>query len=299
MSANPIISMSSYAAARHFETPGFITSDPDRGELFDFLIALQTSMDVQQLLEMFSLRLQADYAHRGVRFESIWSDVVLSPKNFAFGQTGGHCKRMLLHAGGHELGWLEIFSDEAPNRNQQRVLDRLLGCLMHPLHNAIRFQRLENQALQDDLTGVGNRTALDKALTREIARAERRDDAGALALMVLDLDGFKALNDEHGHLAGDASLRRFARVLQKHLRDSDQLFRYGGDEFVIILPDADEISARDIARRLEERIAEDHTGIRLRASSGVAEWRPGMGARQLFAAADNAMYERKRRRKAG
>ncbi len=298
MSANPIISLSGYAAARHLETAGFIGGDPDRAELFDFLIALQTSMDVQQLLETFSLRLQSDYAHRGIRFETVWSDVIQSPRDFAFGQVGGHCKRMLLQAAGQELGWLEIYSSSAPDNGQQRTLDRLLACLMHPLHNALRYQKLQRQALQDDLTGVGNRTAMDRALRSEIARAERRDEPGALALMVLDLDGFKALNDDHGHLAGDDSLRRFARVLLKHLRDSDQLFRYGGDEFVVILPDANEQAAREIAQRLEERVAAEGSGLPLRASSGVAEWRREMGPRQLFAAADAAMYERKRDRKA-
>lgn len=296
MSANPIISLSGYTAARNFETTGFIGNDPDRAELFDFLIALQTSLDVQQLLETFSLRLQADFAHRGIRLETFWNDVIQSPSDFAFGQVGGHCKRMLLQVGGQELGWLEIFASDAADSRQQRTIDRLLACLIHPLYNAIRYERLTRQAMLDDLTGVGNRAAMSKALGHEIARAERREDDSALSLMVLDLDGFKALNDDHGHLAGDQALRRFARSLNKHLRETDQLFRYGGDEFVVILPDADAKAAGDIARRLAAKVAEDCREPVLRASSGVAQWCPGMSARGLFAAADEAMYRSKRER---
>lgn len=294
MSANPIISLSGYAAARNFETSGFIGNDPDRAELFDFLIALQTSLDVQQLLETFSLRLQADFAHRGLRLETFWNDVVQSPNDFAFGQVGGHCKRTLLQVGGQELGWLEIFAPHAPDQRQQTVLDRLLACLLHPLFNAIRYERLNRQAMLDDLTGVGNRAALNKALSQEIARAERREEDGVLSLMVLDLDAFKALNDDHGHLAGDQALRRFARTLNKHLRETDQLFRYGGDEFVAILPEADAEAAGEIARRLEAKVAEECSDPALKASSGVAQWRTGMTARELFAAADETMYRNKR-----
>lgn len=297
MSANPIVSMAGYSAARSFEPAGLVGNDPDRAELFDFLIALQTSTEVPVLLETFSLRLQADYAHRGVRFESLWPDSAQSPPEFIFGQLGGHCKRLLLHVNGHELGWMEIFSCEPPDVGQQRIIDRLLACLMHPLQNAIRFQRLARQAMLDDLTGIGNRAALAKALGHEIARAERREDDNALALMVFDLDGFKALNDSHGHLVGDEGLRQFARVLRKHLRDTDQLFRYGGDEFVAILPDADEASGREIAARLELQVQAECVKPALQTSIGVAQWTRGMSGRDLFKAADAAMYAGKQRKR--
>ncbi|MFW5816173.1 MAG: GGDEF domain-containing protein [Wenzhouxiangella sp.] len=291
--------MAGYSAARGFEPSGLIGNDPDRAELFDFLIALQTSLEVPVLLETFSLRLQADYPHRGVRFEALWADSAHSQPEFVFGQLGGHCKRLLLHVSGQELGWLEIFSSVPPEIGQQRVIDRLLACLIHPLQNAIRFQRLSCQAMLDDLTGIGNRAALIKALGHEIARAERKEEHGALAMMVLDLDGFKELNDCQGHLVGDEGLRQFARVLRKHLRDTDQLFRYGGDEFVVILPDADEAAGREIAARLEQRVRAECVKPALRTSTGVAQWQRGMTGRDLFKAADAAMYISKQLKKAG
>ena len=75
--------------------------------------------------------------------------------------------------------------------------------------------------------------------------------------MVFDLDGFKELNDRMGHLVGDEGLRQFARVLKKYLRDSDQLFRYGGDEFVVILPDADKKAGLEIAQRLQTKLIDE------------------------------------------
>lgn len=297
MSANPIISMAGYSASRSFEPAHLFGGDPDRADLFDFLVGLQTSMEIPVLLETFSLRLQADYAHRGVRFETLWAEAGQSSNEFVFGQLGGHCKRLLLHAGGQELGWLEIYSSTGPDPAQQRIIDRLLACLIHPLQNAIRLQRLSRQAMLDDLTGVGNRSALIKALRHEIARAERREEYSALALMVLDLDGFKELNDRQGHLVGDEGLRQFARVLKKHLRDTDQLFRYGGDEFVVILPDADEAAGLEIAARLEARVGAECVKPALRTSTGVAQWKRGMSGRDLFQAADAAMYDRKQQKR--
>ncbi|MFP4207423.1 MAG: GGDEF domain-containing protein [Wenzhouxiangella sp.] len=298
MSANPIISMTGYSATRGFEPAGLIGNDPDRADLFDFLIALQTSLEVPVLLETFSLRLQADYAHRGVRLETLWADADETAREFMFGQSGGRCRRMLLHVGGHELGWMEIFSSTPPNTSEQRIIDRLLACLIHPLQNAIRFHRLSRQAMLDDLTGVGNRAALNRALGHEIARAERREDGAPLALMLLDLDGFKELNDRLGHLVGDEGLRQFARVLRKHLRDSDQLFRYGGDEFVVILPDADASAGREIGERLHQRLINECNDPVVRATIGVAQWRRGMSGKELFEAADQAMYARKQQKRA-
>lgn len=298
MSANPIISMTGYSAARSFDPAGHMGNDPDRAELFDFLIALQTSLDVSVLIETFSLRLQADYAHRGVRLETLWANDGETTQDYIFGQSGGRCRRMLLHVGGHELGWLEIFSPVPPDTHQQQIIDRLLACLIHPLHSAIRFQRLNRQAMLDDLTGVGNRAAMNRALGQEIARAERREDDVALSLMVFDLDGFKELNDRMGHLVGDDGLRQFARVLKKHLRDSDQLFRYGGDEFVVVLPDADENAALEIADRLQQRLIAECTNPVLGASIGVAQWQRGMSAKELFRATDQAMYATKQQKRA-
>jgi len=299
MSANPIIANTDYAAAFSFESAGWIGNVPDRAELFDFLTELQRSLDVATLLEIFSLKLQAHYRHRGIRLETRCDGADETAREFVIGQSGGRRGlKNLLHVGEHELGWLEIFSATSPDDDQQRTIDRLLACLIHPLQNAVRFHRLSHQVMLDDLTGVGNRTALNRALSHEIARAERSGDGAGFALMLLDLDGFKALNDRHGHLVGDECLRQFARIVEKNLRDSDQLFRYGGDEFVIILPDANAAAGREIGERLQQRLVAECNAPAVRATIGVAQWRHGMTSQALINAADQAMYARKPQKRA-
>lgn len=110
---------------------------------------------------------------------------------------------------------------------------------------------LAQQATTDPLTGLGNRRALDEAMRREARRGERTGRPAALLL--LDLDGFKAVNDRYGHHLGDALLQAFATVLARRTRqDLDGIFRLGGDEFVVLMPEADEAGARLAARRIRD-----------------------------------------------
>lgn len=154
-------------------------------------------------------------------------------------------------------------------------------------------------ALMDDLTGVANRRHLLQRLTEECARSERSGDP--FSLLVIDLDGFKGINDTHGHAAGDACLQHFTLMAQTRLRPGDLLARTGGDEFCIVLPSSTLRDATMIARRVLEVCradAENCAGgdIPISVSIGVAQWTRGMGAfpDRLIAAADHALYEAKR-----
>ena len=165
------------------------------------------------------------------------------------------------------------------------------------------MDRLRNEvadlALLDDLTGVGNRRYLLQRLTEECARSVRSNQP--FALLVIDLDGFKAINDTHGHAAGDACLQHFTLMAQTRLRPSDMLARTGGDEFCIVLPSSTLREGAMIARRVLEvcRVdAEQCTGndIPVAVSIGVAQWAPEIGAfpDRLIAAADHALYDAKK-----
>lgn len=154
-------------------------------------------------------------------------------------------------------------------------------------------------ALMDDLTGVANRRHLLQRLTEECARSERSGDA--FSLLVIDLDGFKGINDTHGHAAGDACLQHFTLMAQTRLRTGDLLARTGGDEFCIVLPSSTLREGAMIARRVLEVCrtdAEQCSGfdIPISVSIGVAQWTSSMGAfpDRLIAAADHALYEAKR-----
>jgi diguanylate cyclase (GGDEF)-like protein len=160
-----------------------------------------------------------------------------------------------------------------------------------------REAHLEQLSRTDPLTGLMNRREFFDALDREIRRAERR---GAwLSVAILDLDHFKAVNDQYGHLAGDAVLIAAAHALGEVMRREDSLARYGGEEFVLLLPDTDAPGARAVAERCRARLQSlqievEGTPIRVTASFGVAARGPGVGGEALVRAADDALYRAKR-----
>jgi diguanylate cyclase (GGDEF)-like protein len=204
----------------------------------------------------------------------------------------------LLHIGGE-------FSFILPNSMQSVVVLALLflsmtwnfGCLM------MAIDRLRNEvadvALLDDLTGVGNRRHLLRRLTEECARSERSGEA--FSLLVIDLDGFKQINDTYGHAAGDACLQHFTLMAQTRLRPGDMLARTGGDEFCVVLPASTLREGAMIARRILDVCREDAEAcvgddIPISLSIGVAQWTREMGLfpDRLIAAADHALYAAKR-----
>jgi diguanylate cyclase (GGDEF)-like protein len=154
-------------------------------------------------------------------------------------------------------------------------------------------------ALLDDLTGVGNRRHLLARLSEECARSERSGEP--FALLVIDLDGFKAINDTYGHAAGDACLQHFTLMTQTRLRPGDMLARTGGDEFCVVLPASTLREGAMIARRIVTVCREDAgqcvgADIPVSVSIGVAQWTAEMGAFPdlLIAAADHALYDAKK-----
>jgi diguanylate cyclase (GGDEF)-like protein len=165
------------------------------------------------------------------------------------------------------------------------------------------IDRLRNEvadlALLDDLTGVRNRRHLLQRLTEECARSERSREA--FALLVIDLDGFKTINDTHGHAAGDACLQHFTLMAQTRLRPGDMLARTGGDEFCVVLPASTLREGAMIARRIIDVCREDAAAcvgadVPISVSIGVAQWtrETGVFPDRLIAAADHALYVAKK-----
>jgi diguanylate cyclase (GGDEF)-like protein len=150
-------------------------------------------------------------------------------------------------------------------------------------------------ARMDALTGVGNRLAFDEALSAQIASA--RHSGEPLSVLLADVDAFKRINDEHGHVNGDSCLRQVAQTIQASVRASDACFRWGGDEFAVLLPGADCERATELCDRIQIAV---HSACRgpdgepLRVSCGHTELRDGMETRELLEAADLAMLTLKR-----
>jgi len=166
------------------------------------------------------------------------------------------------------------------------------------LSNLKLRDELRQQAIHDPLTDLFNRRYLEETLPRDLYQAQRRN--APLSVVMLDLDGFKQFNDSYGHGAGDALLREFGRILRAHLRKSDISCRYGGDEFLLVLPDS---SVTDTQDRLEEiRTALKKLQIRygeqmldmITLSAGITQTpEHGITASELLQTADKAMYAAK------
>jgi diguanylate cyclase (GGDEF)-like protein len=157
-------------------------------------------------------------------------------------------------------------------------------------------------ALVDDLTGVANRRQLLKRLSEQCAMSYRT--AQPFALMVIDIDRFKGINDAHGHAAGDACLRTFVASAQGQLRPGDLLARSGGDEFCVLLPCTTPHEAETVARRLVEAVRDraafaNNMAIALTISAGVAQWGRDISRDQLMANADQALYRAKKQGRNG
>jgi diguanylate cyclase (GGDEF)-like protein len=162
------------------------------------------------------------------------------------------------------------------------------------LHEQGMLDALLAAAHVDGLTGCLNYAAVRVELEREIRRAERH--GRPVSCCFIDLDHFKDINDRYGHLYGNQVLARVAAVLRQGVRVGDTIGRYGGDEFLAILPDADEMAACAMGERLRSRIFTTRArGIRdqLDTSIGVAQWRPGSAADELLGAADAALLRAK------
>jgi diguanylate cyclase (GGDEF)-like protein/PAS domain S-box-containing protein len=143
--------------------------------------------------------------------------------------------------------------------------------------------QVESLARHDALTGLPNRRTLDEQVPREMARARRSDSPFSLA--IVDIDRFKAYNDRHGHLAGDELLRQCARSWDAELRGSDSLVRFGGEEFLVLLPDTDLAQASEIVERLRAATPGGQT-----CSAGVAAWDFDADLDDLILTADRALY---------
>jgi diguanylate cyclase (GGDEF)-like protein len=150
--------------------------------------------------------------------------------------------------------------------------------------------RLVAEARADTLTGLLNRRGFEERLAAEVARATR--ERTSLAIVSLDLDHFKRVNDEHGHEAGDRALATVGAVIADHVRGADLAARWGGEEFVVVLPGADAPAARAFAERVRAAVAASGTGLTASAGVAVSEIPPDPPA--LLAAADAAMYAAKR-----
>ena len=196
-----------------------------------------------------------------------------------------------------DIGTLILGSRKANayNPRQIRLLEKIASQIAAPIENAQLYARAEQRARVDELTGLFNRRHFEERLKEEIARHSRYGEA--FSVMILDLDNFKTYNDIYGHPSGDTLLGQIGRIIKTSIRDADQAFRYGGDEFAVILPHTAMEDARIVAERVREQMARkmQEKSIAVTCSIGVAGY-PSDGAipGELVTVADTALYYAKR-----
>jgi two-component system cell cycle response regulator len=165
------------------------------------------------------------------------------------------------------------------------------------LDNARLHDVVQRQAMTDDLTGLVNRRRFISALEAEIERASSL--GGTVSVVLIDLDDFKLINDRFGHHAGDRVLLAFGSLLEAHVRPIDMAGRLGGEEFALLLPDADSAGAAATAERLRRSLGDgpiaraDGRDLSVTASFGVAHYSPGQSGDELLRIADDALYRAK------
>jgi diguanylate cyclase (GGDEF)-like protein len=211
-----------------------------------------------------------------------------------------HARLLLIYifSGMALLGVVNILFLVSSNQLNASFLFRWVNPLAALLIAILLIQRMgvlqQNQASTDALTGLLNRRALYRILEREMERSNRYKKV--FSLILFDLDNFKQINDTHGHLSGDHALRGVSDLVRKSIRQTDSMGRWGGEEFLLILPETDAEAAGMFAERMRKLMAEYQFGKveNVTASFGVTSYRVEQTLEEMLHAADHAMYQAKR-----
>ncbi len=264
---------------------------PNRGWLLTLARALQTTLDTEELVRIFS-----EYTAAIINYDSIHFSAPGSEIEFQKGELGKHSCHYDVVLHGDNLGAVHFTRNHPFSEEETNIFEDLLCNFVHPLHNSLRYEKALRASMQDALTGLRNRASLDHNLAREIQLAGRYSTP--LSIIMLDLDRFKAVNDTFGHPVGDQVLQAVAAEISESVRDSDIVFRYGGEEFMVVLSNTGLVGASQLAERI--RIAVENGAISIgkyeinaTISLGVASLNGDENAHHLIEKADDGLYQSK------
>lgn len=277
-------------------TPGFSSALAELRATGDRILsianALQTTLEVEEVLSLF-MRETSDL----MEYDSLSYSNPSQGIEFMLGRKSLHSCSYSLDLLQQSLGEISFSRRRRFSEEEMQLIEQLLCVLVYPLRNALMYQQAVRAATKDALTGLYNRAALDDALAREIKLANRYHSP--LSLIVLDIDHFKRINDGYGHACGDVAIKSIADAIRSTARTSDLLFRYGGEEFVMALPNTDLVGASLLADRLREYVQDqvctcpDGRTIAMTISLGVTQTHADDDGHSLFLRADNALYRSK------
>ncbi|MGZ5609155.1 MAG: GGDEF domain-containing protein [Methylobacter sp.] len=250
-------------------------------------------MEFNELIAIFSSKIAHKIPHSAFVYKN--PEFNLEVKSGVFTR---HSCNYALKVEQQQLGELKLMRNHRFSDADLQLLEALLCCLIYPLKNATLFHQALKMAYTDPLTQTQNRTSFNDAIKREMSLAKRNNKS--LSLIFLDIDHFKTINDTYGHECGDATLVLGAKWIKENLRDSDIVFRYGGEEFVILLNGTDASGAELLAERIRASIG-SHTiafgmeTLKITASLGVSTLRDNDTFESFVQRADKAMYTAKNR----
>ena len=255
---------------------------------FALLEQLQTTLELDKLLNIFAMEASKYVDFSGLYFQK--SEL----KSVVRGSKRGKSERLFeLKINGHFLGLLTYAINSPISLTNYKKLNELHEHLIYPVNNAIQYQKAINLAMQDSLTSLGNRRYFDEQLKRAMHHANRHQKH--VGLIVADLNKFKNINDTFGHHVGDEILINFGIALKNSIRDSDSVFRFGGDEFAIIVEEAGNESLKVIEERVYQAIANDFllSKYQVSCSFGSTFMNRADTESSLFMRADKELYKRK------
>ncbi len=263
----------------------------DGGQLLYLSSQLQTSLDLDEVLNQFSDEVKPFVAHDYLGYSNDEKSCV-----FSTGKNARHRLNYQLTLQDGQLGKLVLSRKCKFTEKETGEVEHLIGALLYPLRNALMYREAIHAAQKDALTGVGNRAALNEALAREIEVAQRHKRT--LGMIILDIDHFKKINDTYGHSTGDCLLKALTRTAEKTIRMSDQVFRYGGEEFVVLLPETGLKGVKNLAERIRQNIEAlncvcNGNHIKMTASFGIATLNVDENEESFFIRADRALYKAK------
>ncbi|WP_057830949.1 GGDEF domain-containing protein [Colwellia sp. TT2012] len=260
----------------------------DKRQVLDFMTQLQTTLDIDTLLNIFAVE-----AARYVDFSGLYFKSQSFNKALRGSRKAKKERRFDLKIADDFIGTLSYGINSPISLTNYKVLQQLHLCLLHPLKNAIAYHAAMQLAMQDALTGLGNRRYFDEQLKRAMHNANRHHSL--VGLVLSDLNKFKAINDCYGHATGDLALREFANVLRQCIRDSDSLFRFGGDEFAIIVENANDSALAIIENRINLALANNVllSKYQLSCSLGSTFMNRADNEMSFFERADKVLYQSK------
>lgn len=252
---------------------------------------LHRSLVAEEILQQFFVEVSVVITLDGLRFDN--KDELLE---VSLGNAQKHSLKYSLTLHGVGLGDLQLTAKRAFTETEINTLEDFITALVYPLNNAFNYARAVRTSFQDALTGAGNRAALERDLDRECSLARRTKMP--LSVLMLDLDKFKHVNDNWGHQCGDDVLKSTASTILESTRGSDMIYRYGGEEFLLILACTPSDGARLVAERIRKDIASmtldiDEGQFSITASLGVSTLNEGDNTNSLIRRADEALYQAK------